>query len=131
MRKGLTIIFPLRNYAAKHLKKTTASSEMFRKITNLKTWKTARNIPTAYSTNMGVVPCTCNPATLEAESRNSVGSIPVEGNSPSRGGWIVWTPAVQHKERNLSKYWHLTDATYQWTEIPIWTKISYRKVSYR
>ena len=37
----------------------------------------------------GVVACTCNPATLEAKFRNSVGSIPVGGNSPSIGGWIV------------------------------------------
>ena len=36
-----------------------------------------------------VVACTCNPATLEAEFRNGVGSIPVGGNSPSIGGWIV------------------------------------------
>ena len=37
----------------------------------------------------GVVACTCNPATLEAEFRNGVGSIPVGGNSSSIGGWIV------------------------------------------
>ena len=37
----------------------------------------------------GVVACTYNPAALEAEFRNGVGSIPVEGNSPSIGGWIV------------------------------------------
>ena len=37
----------------------------------------------------GVVACTCNPATLEAEFRNGVGSLPVGGNSPSIGGWIV------------------------------------------
>ena len=37
----------------------------------------------------GVVACTCNPATVEAEFRNGVGSIPVGGNSPSIGGWIV------------------------------------------
>ena len=37
----------------------------------------------------GVVTCTCNPATLEAEVGNGVGSIPVEGNSRSIGGWIV------------------------------------------
>ena len=36
-----------------------------------------------------VVACTCNPATLEAEFRNGVGSVPVGGNSPSIGGWIV------------------------------------------
>ena len=44
----------------------------------------------------GVVTCTCNPATLEAEFRNGVGSIPVGGNSPSIGGWIVWSPVIQH-----------------------------------
>ena len=44
----------------------------------------------------GVVACTCNPAALEAEFRNSVGSVPVGGNSPSIGGWIVWPPVIQH-----------------------------------
>ena len=44
----------------------------------------------------GVVACTCNPATLEAEFRNRVGSIPVGGNSPLIGGWIVWPPVIQH-----------------------------------
>ena len=39
--------------------------------------------------NQDVVACTCNPATLEAEFQNGVGSIPVGGNSPSIGGWIV------------------------------------------
>ena len=34
-----------------------------------------------HSTLHHVVPCTCNPATLEAESWNGVGSIPVGGNS--------------------------------------------------
>ena len=38
---------------------------------------------------LGVVPCTCNPATLDAEFRNRVGLIPVGGNSPLIGGWIV------------------------------------------
>ena len=36
-----------------------------------------------------VVACTCNPATLEAKFWNGVGLIPVGGNSPSIGGWIV------------------------------------------
>ena len=40
-------------------------------------------------TKPGVVACTCNPATLEAEFQNRVGSIPVGGNSPSIGGWIL------------------------------------------
>ena len=38
---------------------------------------------------LGVVACTCNPATLEAEFRNDVGSIIAGGNSPSIDGWIV------------------------------------------
>ena len=37
----------------------------------------------------GVVACTCNPATLKAQLRNGLGSLPVRGNSPSIGGWIV------------------------------------------
>ena len=37
----------------------------------------------------GVVACACNPATLKAEFRNGVGSIPVEGNSPSIGEWML------------------------------------------
>ena len=36
----------------------------------------------------GVVACTCNPATLEAEFRNGVNSKPARGK-PSIGGWIV------------------------------------------
>ena len=35
-----------------------------------------------YGQWLSVVACTCNPATLEAEFRNGVGSIPVAGNSP-------------------------------------------------
>ena len=38
---------------------------------------------------LGVVECTCNPVTLEAEFRNGLGSIIVGGNTPSIGGWIV------------------------------------------
>ena len=33
--------------------------------------------------------CTCNSSTSEAEFWNGVGSIPIGGNSPSIGGWIV------------------------------------------
>ena len=40
----------------------------------------------------GVVAGLCNPATLEAEFRNGVGSIPDGGNSLSIGGWIVRPP---------------------------------------
>ena len=39
---------------------------------------------------------TCNPATLEAEFRNGAGSVSVEGNSPSIGGWIVLPLVIQH-----------------------------------
>lgn len=54
--------------------------------------------------------CTCNPATLEAKFRNSVGSIPVWVDSPSIDEWIVWPPAIviQDKDRILAKYWNLT-----------------------
>ena len=38
---------------------------------------------------LGVMTCTCNPATLEAEFWNGVSSIPVGGNSPLIGWWIV------------------------------------------
>ena len=41
---------------------------------------------------------------LEAEFRNGLGSIPVEGSSPSIGGWIMWAPVIQQKESNLTKY---------------------------
>ena len=34
----------------------------------------------------GVVVCTCNPATLETDSRKDVDLIPAGGNSPSIGG---------------------------------------------
>ena len=37
----------------------------------------------------GVVACTCNPATLEAEFRNGVSLIPVGSNSLLIGGWFV------------------------------------------
>ena len=46
-------------------------------------------VPGVVAAMPGVVACTCNPAALEAEFRNGVGSIPVGGNSPSLGGWIV------------------------------------------
>ena len=58
---------------------------------------------------LGEVAFTCNPATLEAEFQNSLGSIPVAGNSPSIGGWIVWPLVIQHKQKNLTKYWDLCE----------------------
>ena len=57
----------------------------------------------------GVAVCTCKPATLETKFRNGVGSIPVGGNSPSIGWWIVRPSVIQHKERNLTKYWEPTE----------------------
>ena len=50
-----------------------------------------------------------HPATLEAEFQNVVSSIPVGGGSPSISDWIVWPPIIQHKERNLTKYWDPTE----------------------
>ena len=41
------------------------------------------------NSHANVVACICNPATLETAFQNGVGSIPVGGNSPSIGGWIV------------------------------------------
>ena len=57
---------------------------------------------------LGVVVCSCNPATFMAEFQNDVDLIPVGGSSPSIGGWIAWPPKIQHKVRNLTKYWDLT-----------------------
>ena len=41
-----------------------------------------------------VITCTCNPATLEAEFWNVVGSIPIRDNSPSIGRRIVLPPVI-------------------------------------
>ena len=38
---------------------------------------------------LSIVGCTCNPATFETEYRKGVGLIPVGGNNPSIGRWIV------------------------------------------
>ena len=38
----------------------------------------------------GALACTYNPATLEAEWWNGVGSLPVRSNSLSIDRWIVW-----------------------------------------
>ena len=38
---------------------------------------------------MGVVACTCNPATLGAKFWSGLGATPVGSNSPSIGEWIV------------------------------------------
>ena len=56
----------------------------------------------------GVVACTCNSATMEAEFWNGVGSMQVLDNSPSTGRCIVGSLVIQHKERNLTKYWDST-----------------------
>ena len=33
----------------------------------------------------------------------------VAGSIPSIGGWIAWPTLIQHKKKNLSKYWDLTE----------------------
>ena len=47
------------------------------------------NCPRVIAMLPGAVTCTCNPATLEIEFGNVVGSVPVRSNSPSVGGWTV------------------------------------------
>ena len=56
----------------------------------------------------GVVTCNCNPATLDADFPSFVVLIQDGSNSPSIGGWIVWPPVIQHKEKSLNKYRNLT-----------------------
>ena len=48
-----------------------------------------------------------NPATSGAEFWIDGGSVPVEGNSPSIGGWIASPPVMQDSEMNLTKHWDL------------------------
>ena len=48
------------------------------------------------STQQESIVNTYNPAILEAEFWNDVGSISVGGNKPSIGEWIVWPPVIQH-----------------------------------
>ena len=60
----------------------------------LKTWYYGCPRRNLCSGMQGVMACICNTAILEAEFRNAVGSIPVESNSPSIGGWIVWPPVI-------------------------------------
>ena len=59
------------------------------------------NLVVAASCN---IPCTYNPATLEAESWNVMGSVPAEGNKPSIGRRIVWVTVIQHRESNPTKH---------------------------
>ena len=44
------------------------------------------------------------------------GSVTARDESPSIGGWIVWTPVIQHKEKNQTKYlvraWQSTEILY-------------------
>ena len=49
------------------------------------------------------------PATLEAEIWNSISLVPVDGSSYSVGGYVVEPSLIWHKERNLTKYWDLTE----------------------
>ena len=62
-----------------------------------------------FLSHSGVMTCTCSPGTLEAEFWNGVSWIPFGGNSPLIGGWIVWPPVIQHKEKSRTKYWDLTE----------------------
>ena len=57
----------------------------------------------------GVVACTYNPATTEAEFRNNVGSVPVGGNSPSTGRLSDHLYVIQRKKKNLTKNWNPTE----------------------
>ena len=43
-----------------------------------------------YIFKSGVVAYTCNSTTFEVKFPSSVGSVPVWGNSPLIGGWILW-----------------------------------------
>ena len=66
-------------------------------------------IDRCYTNKLGVVACTCNPATLIAEFWNGVGRILTIFKSPWVNGCIVWTPVIQHKQRNLTKYRDLAE----------------------
>ena len=57
---------------------------------------------------------------------DGAGLIPGGGNSPSIGGWIVWPAVIQHKERNLSKYWNLA-VTKQRIQITNRTKLATKR----
>lgn len=48
-----------------------------------------------WNSMFGVVTCTCNQATFEAEFQNGAGSIPVEIKNVSIDGVIVWPPVFQ------------------------------------
>lgn len=68
---------------------------------------------------------TCNPATLEAEFWDAVGSRTVGVTVFNR--WVDSViqcdpPAIQHRGRGLTKYWDLAKTLKQ-TKIPSWTKL--------
>ena len=44
--------------------------------------------------------------------RSGVDSVLVAGNSLLKGWWILGPPVIQHKDRNLTKYWDLTENRY-------------------
>ena len=50
----------------------------------------------------GVMACTCNPATLGAEFRRGLNSIPAVGNSPSIGEWIKRTTLIKRTEKTTN-----------------------------
>ena len=55
-----------------------------------------------------IMACTCNPGTLEANFRNDMVSIPVEGNSHSIVGWIVWPLVIYIYIYIFAKYIKIT-----------------------
>ena len=57
----------------------------------------------------GVMACNCNPATLEAEFRNSVGSVPVGDNSPSIDRWLDCMTTCNSALGEESKYCDLPE----------------------
>ena len=67
--------------------------------------------------------CISNPGNLGAELPNDFGTVPVGGSSLSKGGWIMLPLVIQHRERNLTKYWGLSEAEQQ-AEIPSHAKLA-------
>ena len=71
----------------------------------------------------GVVACTYNPATTEAEFRNDVGAVAVGGNSPSTGRLSNQLYVISARR----KIWLKTGTQMRpnkWTEIPSRAKLA-------
>ena len=50
-------------------------------------------------------------------------NINIRVQSPTTHGWMVLLPVIEHKERNVIKYWNLSE-TEQQTAIPSRTKLA-------